>query len=124
MACPEGHRVHLNGTPVRKIKKAIPRVDRCAAVRAIESSRLLCASARLCHLVSKVALRAGKNHLCFGLVAHPLNMPPDSAFPGRLPALKWPMQRGWRIIIAVALETSAGFFEREGGPADMFAWLR
>jgi hypothetical protein len=34
------------------------------------------------------------------------------------------MQRGCGIIIAVALETSAGFFEREGGPADMFAWLR
>ena len=34
------------------------------------------------------------------------------------------MQRGCGIIIAVALETSAGFFEREGGPAGMFAWLR
>jgi hypothetical protein len=90
MACPEGHWVHLDGSPVGKIKKAIPRVDRCAAVRAIESSSLLCARVRLCHLMSKVALRAGKNHLCFGLVAHPLNMPPDSPFsnPGSLPQLK------------------------------------
>jgi hypothetical protein len=40
--------------------------------------------------MSKVALRAGKNHPCFGLVAHPLNMPPDSPFsnPESLPQLK------------------------------------
>jgi hypothetical protein len=33
--------------------------------------RLLCVRVRLCHLMSQVALRAGKNHRCFGLVDHP-----------------------------------------------------
>ena len=54
-------------------------MDRCAALGAIESSRLLGVRVRLCHLMSQVALRAGKNHRCFGLVDHPPNMPRDFA---------------------------------------------
>jgi hypothetical protein len=33
--------------------------------------------------MSQVALRAGKNHRCFGLVDHPTNMPRDSPFQSR-----------------------------------------
>src|SRR3981081_3704892 len=53
-------------------------MDRYAAVGAIKSPCLLCVMVRLCHLMSQLAVRAGKNHLRFGLVDYSQSMPPDS----------------------------------------------